>query len=795
MTDLPNSAADRAANASTPDGETPAGDPELAALVRRDAPPDDADPSLAALVNLGRRPVSSAIPAAPAAGAPERPVAGAPAADETAQASEAGPTAGDATPEAGADATEPVFDVTSAAADSTSPDPDEPAPVAANAGAAGSPSAGAAPADATTADAPAPGEPTDTAPADTSPTSEPGVDAVPVLPLAAAVTDGEPPARPRRRRSLALRFGVSFVLGFLLAVGSGAGVLYAWGQQYDGRVLPGVRVGSTELGGLTPEQAEAEIANAYGSLATGQITLTGPDGHMTTISYADVGRGPDTSALVDAALAAGRQGEPLANLIGAPQAAIHGVTLDSAVAYDRDRLAAAVETLATTIDQTPADASVSAGQGGTFSVSPAKDGRAVDKAALLTALDQQLAALGTPESITMAVPVVSLAPAVATASAEAAKAAADRMAADVVVARGQDSWTIAGTSLAPLISFSTAADGSITPVFDESGLDPILTTLAQKVNQTAQEAGLTLVSGHVVATGTSREGRTLNAAGMKAAIISEIGARQAGAAASPVAAVVKAVDPKLTTTAANAFAAKMVPISSFSVYYWVIVNNHWGGNIEAPATKINGTVVPAGGTFDFWKVVGDLHKLPGEGPGNAIEGGKITVTGAFGGGICTTSTTLFNAAIHAGMVPLARQNHNEFITRYPPGLDATVWIVGTAKQTMSFKNDTKYPILIQRTITHAGSKRWLTFKIWSVPNGRTTKITNTVIQNGPRAIDTVVKDPTKPVGYSYRNNAPADGAKVWVTVSIYDHGKLHWTKRYYSNYPAVKGVLVVGTKT
>ena len=266
----------------------------------------------------------------------------------------------------------------------------------------------------------------------------------------------------------------------MLAAGVGAGVLYAWGQQYDGRVLPGVRVGSTELGGLTREQAEAEIANAYGSLATGQITLTGPDGQTTTISYADVGRGPGTSALVDAALAAGRQGEPLANLIGAPRAAIHGVTLDSAVAYDHDKLAAAVETLATTIDQTPADASVSAGQGGTFIVSPAKDGRAVDKAALLTALDQQLAALGTPASITMAVPVVSLAPAVATASAEAAKAAADRMAADVVVARGKDSWTIAGTSLAPLISFSTAADGSITPVFDESGLDPILTDAGQE---------------------------------------------------------------------------------------------------------------------------------------------------------------------------------------------------------------------------------------------------------------------------------------------------------------------------
>ncbi len=795
MTDLPNSAADRAANASTPDDETPAGDPELAALVRRDAPPDDADPSLAALVNLGRRPVSSAVPATPAAGAPERPVAGAPAADETAQASEAGPTAGDATPEAGADATEPVFDVTSAAADSTSPDPDESVLVAANADAAGSPTAGAAPADATTADAPALGEPTETTPADTSPTSEPGVDAVPVLPLVAAVTDGEPPARPRRRRSLALRFGVSFVLGVLLAVGIGAGVLYAWSQQFDGRVLPGVRVGSTDLGGLTREQADAEIANAYGWLGTGQITLTGPDGQTTTISYADVGRGPDTSALLDAALAAGRQGEPLANLIGAPQAAIHGVTLDAAVAYDRDKLAAAVDTLATTIAQTPVDASVSAGQGGTFSTSPAKDGRAVDKMALLAALDQQLAALGTPASITMAVPVASLAPAVATASAEAAKVGADRMASDVVVARGEDSWTIAGTSLAPLISFSTAADGSITPVFDESGLDPILTTLAQKLNQTAHDAGLKLVSGHIVATGTSREGRTLDAAGMKAAFISEIGARQAGAVASPVAAVVKAVDPKLSSADAKAFAPKMKMISKYSIFYWVLVNNHWGGNIEGPATVINGTVVPAGAKFDFWKVVGDLHDAPGVGPGNAIVNGKITVTGAFGGGICTTSTTLFNAAVQAGMVPLARQAHSEFISRYPPGLDATVWIVGNTKQTMSFRNDTKYPILITRTVTQSGGVRWLAFKIWSVPNGRTTKITNTVIQHGPRAKDTVVRDPTKPVGYSYRNNAPADGAKVWVTVSIYDHGKLHWTKRYYSNYPAVNGVLVVGTKT
>ena len=640
-----------------------------------------------------------------------------------------------------------------------------------------------------------PGEGTDVTStvADPSATSEPGVDTVLVVPVTAATIDAEPASRPRRRRSLAFRFLAAFVVGFALMAGIGGGALYAWNREFDGRVLPGVSVGSTNVGGLTPEQAAAKIDSDYASLGSGEITLNGPDGDMRTISYAQVGRGPDTSSLVEAALAAGRRGEVLANLIGGPQAAINGVTLTPTVTYDRDKLVTAVESLATSIDQTPTDAVVSPAQGGAYSVAPAKDGRAVDKMSLLAALEQQLVPLETPASITVDVPMVALPPTVATASAEAAKAAADRMAANMVVTRGKDSWTISRKNLAPLISFPVAADGTITPVFDEAGLDPILKNLAKKVNRPAQDAGLRMVNGRVIPTGTSHEGRTLKAPGMKSAILTELAARQTGAAAKPVEAVVKVINPKLTLADARAYAGKMRMISSYSVYYWVIINNHWGGNIEAPATKINGTVVPAGTVFDFWKVVGDLRRLPGTGPGNAIEGGKITVTGAFGGGICTTSTTLFNAAFRAGMVPMARKNHNEYITRYPAGLDATVWIVGNVKQTMSFKNDTKYPILITRTVTQSGNKRWLTFKIWSVPNGRKAVVSNTVIQHGPRAIDTVVRDPNKPAGYRYRNNAPADGAKVWVTVTIYDHGKKHWQKRYFSNYPAVNGVLVVGT--
>jgi vancomycin resistance protein YoaR len=605
-------------------------------------------------------------------------------------------------------------------------------------------------------------------------------------------TEPSPASPPRRGRSLGVKFALAFFLGVVLVVGVGSAGLYAYAQQYSGKVLPGVSVGALDLSGLTPDAAATAIEDAYARLGAGLITLAGPDGDLT-IDYKAIGRGPDTRAMLDAALAAGRQGHPVADLIGAPQTAIRGVTVDAAVTYDPAALGAAVASVAATIDRAPVDATLTVAEDGSYRTTESAEGRMVDQQAILATLDAQLSKLDAPGQITLDIPVATVLPAVPITAADAAKAAADRMAADLVIARGTETWTITSAQLRPLITFGPASDGTFTPVLNQSGIDPLVKALAKQVNQKVQDASLKLVNNHVVATGKSREGRTLNVAAMKTAILDQLTARQAGIAVEPLPAAVKAVQPKLTSAVATKYAAKMVPISRFSVYYWVIINNHWGGNIEAPATKINGTVIPPGGTFDFWKVVGDVRKLPGVGPGNAIEGGKITVTGAVGGGICTTSTTLFNAAIHAGMIPLARQNHNEFIDRYPAGLDATVWIVGNTKQTMSFKNDTAYPILIQRIITYAGSKRWLTFKIWSVPNGRKTYITNTVIQPGQRAIDTVVKDPTKPVGYSYRNNSPVNGAKVWVTVTIYDHRKLHWTKRYYSNYPAVNGVLVVGT--
>jgi vancomycin resistance protein YoaR len=611
--------------------------------------------------------------------------------------------------------------------------------------------------------------------------------------LEPTVVVDEPALPTRHTRGLLPRFAIAFLLGLVAVLGIGVGALYAYDQQYQGRILPGVRVGSIDLSGMTAAEASAKLHETYDGLSSGTAILVAGTTEIP-LPFGQAGRGPAIDTMVAQALSVGRAGNPVERAIANARTAVRGVAIAPQVRYDQESLTRWVHALAAAQQRAPGDAVVTRTKSG-YEITPSVTGHRADPTIVLETLTAQFARLDAPSEIRVELPLIPLEPAITTEEATAAVAAADRIAADVRITHGTESWTIRAATIRTWISFGQAEDGSYQPRIDTAKIEGALAATAKGVARAPRNASFTFSGTKITGVIPSVDGRALDSKATAAKVAALLEARAAGGPTANVAAVLTVAKPGLSTDEAKGFAGKMKPISSFSVYYWVIINNHWGGNIEAPATKINGTVVPAGGVFDFWKVVGDLRKLPGTGPGNAIEGGKITVTGAFGGGICTTSTTLFNAAFRAGMVPLARQNHNEFINRYPPGLDATVWIIGSTKQTMSFRNDTKYPIMITRTVTQDGSKRWLTFKIWSVPNGRTYKISNTVIQHGPRAIDTVVNDPTKPVGYYFRNNAPADGAKVWTTVTIYDHGTLHWSKRYFSNYPAVNGVLIKGTGT
>jgi vancomycin resistance protein YoaR len=125
-------------------------------------------------------------------------------------------------------------------------------------------------------------------------------------------------------------------------------------------------------------------------------------------------------------------------------------------------------------------------------------------------------------------------------------------------------------------------------------------------------------------------------------------------------------------------------VSSWTTHFIPGLSNFNGENIRVPARLLNGTIVEAGARFSFLDAVGEISPANGFGLGGAIIRGHTHEQGAMGGGICSASTTMFNAALRYGYEIDKRTQHSYYINRYPVGLDATVFRSGGQTVDMAF---------------------------------------------------------------------------------------------------------------
>ena len=253
--------------------------------------------------------------------------------------------------------------------------------------------------------------------------------------------------------------------------------------------------------------------------------------------------------------------------------------------------------------------------------------------------------------------------------------------------------------------------------------------------------------------------------------------------------VVGPVKPALTTEKATEMMPKLRRISAWTTYWQVGENNGFGANIIIPAKKINTTIVMPGEIFDFWKVVGTPTAAQGYKAGGAIINGKSEPTGAFAGGICSTSTTIFNAALRAGFPILSRVPHYYYIDRYPLGLDATVWIDGGSKQSVKWRNDSTSPVYI-RAIAKPGV---VTFELYSLPLGRKVTFSKPKISSRVSAGDYREYTSSLPAGAAKRLEFPHPGMYVEVTRTVVDKaGTVLQKETWKSHYNKVDGRILVG---
>ncbi|QLG11249.1 VanW family protein [Deinococcus sp. D7000] len=187
-------------------------------------------------------------------------------------------------------------------------------------------------------------------------------------------------------------------------------------------------------------------------------------------------------------------------------------------------------------------------------------------------------------------------------------------------------------------------------------------------------------------------------------------------------------------------------------------------NVANAAAKINGAVVPVGGTFSFLDALGGITADNGFVGGLIISGGR-TVDG-LGGGVCQVSTTVFRALYGAGLPVEERNQHSYRVGYYEPqvGFEAAVYDPGLD---LKFGNDTGGPLLIRTVNDDAAST--LDVQVWGVKQARKVTVSPAVIlSRTPHPAPKYVVNPKLRPGTTRQVDWAADGFSLYITRTIKD---------------------------
>lgn len=114
-------------------------------------------------------------------------------------------------------------------------------------------------------------------------------------------------------------------------------------------------------------------------------------------------------------------------------------------------------------------------------------------------------------------------------------------------------------------------------------------------------------------------------------------------------------------------------------------------NMKISLAACNGSVIEPGATWSFNKCTGDSNlESNGYKSAGVIANGELT--SGIGGGICQSSSTIYNAAIRANMDVEERYCHKWASSYVPTGLDATI---DYPRLDLKLSNPTKYQMFME----------------------------------------------------------------------------------------------------
>lgn len=535
----------------------------------------------------------------------------------------------------------------------------------------------------------------------------------------------------------------------------------------EDRIMPGVQVGSVNIGGMSPPRAAAAILETYGAAEKALYTFR--DGERSwTATATELGLRLPVEALVESAYAIGHADDRRQSLRQQARAWFNGVQLPVTVHFDEASARAYLLGLSREIDRERRDATLSI-DGYRVYIDGGIGGRRLDVGAALAALRADILA----EAPTREIPLPIRESAARIGNVEAAAALAHTALSAPVQLIGTRPngemlapWVVSLEQIRAGLSVTKRDDGSdlhFDVAVDLSALASYIRTLGPALS-TAPTAGrfdFDPASGQLTATAASSGGRALQAdatiAALEAAVFEPVNRR--------VGMVFEAIPPPYPAGVSAAELGISELVAEATTYFWGSWQNR-RSNIALGASKLNGIILAPGEEFSFNRHLGEITEEAGYLEGSVILGGA-TVTG-IGGGICQVSTTLFRAAFSGGFAITERNSHGYRVGYYEyagagPGLDAAIW---QPDVDLRFQNNSPHHLLIESEFLPA--QHALQFRIYSTRHWRTTIEPAVVRDIVPAPEDGYVVAADLAPGEVRQIDYSADGADVWVARNVYD---------------------------
>lgn len=335
---------------------------------------------------------------------------------------------------------------------------------------------------------------------------------------------------------------------------------------------------------------------------------------------------------------------------------------------------------------------------------------------------------------------------------------------------------------------------NLTPYFrwNDSVIQETLMQLAEHIDIPVEDALFTFENGKVTAFRPSKNGRTMDREQTRKRITEAFNTiAMTNQQRITITLPVHIVQPAVTTDNTNSLGIKELIGTGYSEFRGSIAGRIH--NVALAASRFNGILIKPGEEFSFNDTIGDISATTGYQAAYIIREGR-TVLGD-GGGVCQVSTTLFRAALNAGLPIIERQAHAYRVSYYEqasfkPGLDATIFVPSVD---LRIKNDTPNHILIQTT---ADTKNLtLRFDLYGTRDGRQVEISNHLVwAQTPAPPPLYQDDPTLPAGVVKQVDWAASGAKSSFQYKVTRGSEILQDTTFYSNYRPWQAVYLRGTK-